>query len=186
MKRKAFIAAVFAVAAMPVRALSVLPSILQSGKHFKIGAGEGRIHGHLTLKGLNPNILDVKVSGRDTAGNLAIFEHISKSPGRGTPLHVHQFQDEFFYVQQGIYIFQVGEHRYELQTGDSIFLPRQKPHAWKQISQSGIMTVVAQPAGKLENFFVSIAALDHEPSSAEIAVIFLANEMKVVGPPLRS
>lgn len=34
------------------------------------------------------------------------------------------------------------------------------------------MTVAVQPAGKLENFFVTMAALDHKPTPSEIAKIF--------------
>jgi hypothetical protein len=34
-------------------------------------------------------------------------------------------------------------------------------------------------------FFVTMAALDHEPTPAEIAKIFADNEMEVVGPPLK-
>jgi len=184
MKRNTFIAAVITAVAMPIKAISTISSLFQKNKGFKIAAGEGRIHGHLKLKGVNYNILDVKVSGSDTVGNLAIFEQTSLSPGRGTPLHLHHFQDEVFYVLDGQYAFQVGEDRYELKAGDSIFLPRKVPHAWKQISQRGKMTVVVQPAGKLENFFMAVAALNHEPSAAEIAAIFSDHEMKVIGPPL--
>ena len=46
------------------------------------------------------------------------------------------------------------------------------------------MTVIFQPAGKMEEFFLTISTLDHEPSTEEIAEIFAANEMQVVGPPL--
>ena len=69
--------------------------------------------------------------------------------------------------------------------GDSIFLPRKVPHAWSQISESGKMTVVLQPAGKLEEFFVTVAALDHEPTQKEMDKIFADNDMQVVGPPLK-
>ncbi len=69
--------------------------------------------------------------------------------------------------------------------GDSIFLPRQVPHAWTQVSEKGKMTVIVQPAGKLENFFVTMAALDHEPTPKEVAQIFAANEIQVIGPPLK-
>ena len=47
------------------------------------------------------------------------------------------------------------------------------------------MLVTMQPAGKLEIFFVTMAALDHQPSQEEIAKIFSDNEMQVVGPPLK-
>jgi quercetin dioxygenase-like cupin family protein len=157
----------------------------RESKGFIAKAGEGRIHGHIQLKGVNSNIIDVKVSGKDTNGDLAIFEQTSLSPKRGTPLHVHPSQDETFYVLQGEYKFQVGKETYHLKTGDSIFLPRNVPHAWSQLSERGKMTVILQPAGKLEEFFVTMAALDHTPTPEELAKIFAANEMKVVGPPLK-
>lgn len=157
----------------------------QQRKAFKISAGEGRIHGHIRLKGVNANILDVKISGSDTNGELAIFEQTSLSQGKGTPLHIHHSQDEIFYVIEGQYKFQVGDDKYYLTTCDSIFLPRQVAHAWTQVSAKGKMTVTMQPAGKLENFFVTMAALDHEPGKEEIAKIFADNEMQVVGPPLK-
>ena len=156
-----------------------------SGKGFKIDSGEGRIHGHLKLKGVNANILDLKVSGKDTNEELAIFEQTSLSQGRGTPLHIHLKQDEVFYVIEGEYNFKVGTETYSLSVGDSIFLPRRVPHAWTQMSEKGKMTVIFQPAGKMEDFFVTMADLKGEPTSEEIARIFAENEMQIVGPPLK-
>ena len=186
MKRNKFIAALLTIVSAPIFAFSQLPGKLtRQKKGFKILAGEGRIHGHIKLKGVNSNILDLKVSGSDTDGALAIFEQTSLSQGKGTPLHIHTSQDEIFYVIEGAYKFQVGEDKYDLTTGDSIFLPRQVAHAWTQVSEKGKMTVIMQPAGKLENFFVTMAGLDHEPSKEEISKIFADNDMQVVGPPLK-
>ena len=186
MKRNKFIAALLTVASAPIFAFSQLTGKLKRQKKgFKIMAGDGRIHGHIKLKGVNSNILDVKISGSDTDGNLAIFEQTSLSPGKGTPLHVHTAQDETFYIIEGVYKSQVGDDKYDLKTGDSIFLPRQVAHAWTQVSDKGKMTVIMQPAGKLENFFVTMAGLDHEPSKEEISKIFADNDMQVVGPPLK-
>ena len=186
MKRNKFIATLLTVVSAPFFAFSQLPAKLTRQKRgFKILAGEGRIHGHIKLKGVNSNILDVKVSGSDTDGALAIFEQTSLSQGKGTPLHIHTSQDEIFYVMEGAYKFQVGEDKYDLTTGDSIFLPRQVAHAWTQVSEKGKMTVIMQPAGKLENFFVTMAGLDHEPSKEQILKIFADNDMQVVGPPLK-
>ena len=154
-------------------------------KGFKVNADEGRIHGHIRLKGVNSNIIDVKVSGKDTGGDLAVFEQTSLSQGRGTPLHLHHSQDEIFQVLEGEYYFQVGEEKHRLTVGDSIFLPRKVPHAWTQVSEKGKMVVILQPAGKLEDFFVTMSVLDHEPTAKEIAQIFADNEMQVVGPPLK-
>jgi quercetin dioxygenase-like cupin family protein len=184
MQRRKFIFT--SLAALPVAAsATALPGAERTVKGFKIPAGEGRLHGHIQLKGVNQNILDVKVSGKDTNGDLAIFEQTSLSPGRGTPLHVHPNQDEIFSVLDGEYAFLVGDDRYRLKTGDSIFLPRQVPHAWTQVSARGKMQVTLQPAGKLEEFFVTMAALKTEPTEQEVARIFAAHDMKVLGPPLK-
>lgn len=159
-------------------------SFSDNSKGFKVAAGESRYHGHLKLKGVNANILDVKVSGKDINGALAIFEQTSLSQNRGTPLHIHLSQDEVFYILKGEYKFQVGNETYILKAGDTIFLPRKVPHAWSQLSEKGSMTVIVQPAGKLEDFFVTMAGLTEEPSKELIAKIFADNEMKVVGPTL--
>lgn len=186
MKRHAFIGSLAGLAAFRAAVLSKATALsVTIGKAFKAKAGEGRKHGHIQLKGVNANVLDVKISGSDTNGGLAIFEQTSLSQGRGTPLHVHPTQDEIFYVMEGAYEFLVGKERLSLTAGDSIFLPREVPHAWTQASPKGKMLVTLQPAGKLEDFFVQMAALDHEPSQEEIARMFEANEMKVVGPPLK-
>lgn len=186
MKRSKFFAALAVLTTAPALAFSKLNTkITRKDKGFKIAAGEGRIHGHIKLKGVNSNILDVKISGSDTDGDMAIFEQTSISQGRGTPLHIHPLQDEVFYVLKGSYKFQVGDDKFDLSTGESIFMPRNLPHAWTQVSEKGRMTVIFQPAGKMEDFFVTMAALDHEPTKEEISKIFIDNDMRVVGPPLK-
>jgi quercetin dioxygenase-like cupin family protein len=186
MKRNKFIAAILTIATIPITTFAqIQKNILRKDKGFKIAAGEGRIHGHIKLKGVNSNILDVKISGSDTDGDLAIFEQTSLSQGKGTPLHIHHFQDEIFYVIEGAYYFQVGDEKFNLAKGESIFLPRKVPHAWTQVSETGKMTVIVQPAGKLENFFITVAALDHEPTTKEMEKIFSDSDMQVVGPPLK-
>lgn len=185
MKRGKFILATLSVIPMTVFAKIKTNLFMRANNGFKINSGEGRIHGHIKLKGVNSNILDVKVSGSDTDGDLAIFEQTSLSQGKGTPLHIHHLQDEIFYVIEGSYYFQVGDEKFSLSKGDSIFLPRKVPHAWTQESEKGKMTVIMQPAGKLENFFVTVAAFDHEPTPKEMEQIFADNDMQIVGPPLK-
>ncbi|ETZ23129.1 cupin domain-containing protein [Pedobacter sp. V48] len=186
MKRKKFITATLATAMLPLIGKSFgMLNQAEVGKGFKINRGEGRLHGHIKLKGVNANVLDVKVSGTDTGGNLAVFEQTSVSQGKGTPLHIHHLQDEMFYVLEGEYFFKVGDDKFHLATGDSIFLPMKVPHAWTQISEKGKMTVIFQPAGKMENFFVTLAGLDHVPDREEMVKLFADHEMQIVGPPLQ-
>jgi quercetin dioxygenase-like cupin family protein len=177
--------ALASVAVVPLFGYTQTKQAMVTKKGFKVNAGEGRIHGHIKLKGVNENILDIKISGSDSDGGFAMFEQTSLSPGRGTPLHVHHFQNEVFYVIEGAYYFQVGADKYHLSGGDSIFLPMKIPHAWTQISEKGKMTVTFQPAGKMEKFFLTMAALENEPTKEQMAQIFAENEMQVVGPPLK-
>lgn len=188
MKRNFFLKFFLASCAINFSPLKIFSKNIKNvtvlNKGFKVKAGEGRIHGHVKLKGVNANILDLKISGSDTDGGMAVFEQTSLSQGRGTPLHVHHFQNEVFYVLEGEYFFQVGEENFTISAGDSIFLPMKLPHAWTQKSTTGKMAVIFEPAGKMEDFFVTLAALDHEPSKEEMAKLFEEHDMSVVGPPL--
>lgn len=185
MKRGTFILSALALFPLSILAKFNTNNLMRTEKGFKIGNEEGRYHGHIKLKGVNSNIIDVKISGKDTDGYLAIFEQTSLSQGKGTPLHIHHSQDEVFFVIEGAYYFQVGDEKFSLTKGESIFLPRKVPHAWTQVSKKGKMTVTLQPAGKLEDFFVTMAALGHEPNKEEVEKIFADNDMQVVGPPLK-
>ncbi|RYF84381.1 MAG: cupin domain-containing protein [Chitinophagaceae bacterium] len=138
MKRSNFIVSLLTAAPLTALAHSTLNKP-RDGKGFKIKSGEGRYHGSIKLKGVNQNLIDVKVSGKDTDGDLAIFEQTSLSPGRGTPLHVHLKQDEIFYVLEGEYGFALGNEKFRLKKGESVFLPRQVPHSWIQLSERGKM-----------------------------------------------
>ena len=185
MKRNKFLLALIAASVAPLKIFSKNKSMsIFSGKGFKVAAGDGRKYGHIKLKGVNANILDLKISGSDNDGGMSMFEQISVSQGKGTPLHLHHFQNEIFFVEEGSYFFKVGDDEFQLSAGDSIFLPQKVPHAWTQISEKGKMVVIFQPAGKMEEFFVTMAALDHEPTREEVAKIFSDNEMEIVGPPL--
>lgn len=47
------------------------------------------------------------------------------------------------------------------------------------------MVILFQPAGKMEEFFLTLSSLDHEPTPTEIATFFAASDMEIVGPPLK-
>lgn len=51
---------------------------------------------------------DLKVSARDTGGDLCIYDTVRSSKG-GPAMHRHHFQDEWFYVLRGEFVVQVGD-----------------------------------------------------------------------------
>ena len=153
---------------------------------FKVNAGEARPNGHYRMKGVTLNVLDVKISAKDTDGDIAVFEQNGFTPKGGPPLHIHLYQDEFFYIVEGEYLFQVGDEQYRMKPGDTIFLPRKVQHAFVQLTERGKVIVSYLPAGKMEDFFKTTDAWTLPPSQKEIERVFEAHEMKVVGPPLKS
>jgi quercetin dioxygenase-like cupin family protein len=127
--------------------------------------------------------VDIKVSTKDTGSALSIFEYNSTTKG-GPPLHLHLLQDEIFFIQQGDYLFQVGNEKHKLTAGDTIFLPRNVPHTFAQVSETGKLFYLFNPAGKIEDFFRTLSAIKGMPSPAIAAKIFEDHDMKIVGPPL--
>ncbi|MDI9879616.1 cupin domain-containing protein [Flectobacillus longus] len=148
---------------------------------FVIRSGESRFQ-ESTQVGLSPN--NIKVSSKDTNGLLTVFEYVGKEKG-GPPLHIHPNQDEIFFIVEGEYLFQVGKEQHRLKAGDTIFLPRNIPHAFAQTSSNGKLFFMFQPSGKMEDFFRALGALKTQPTPEEGARIFAAHDMQVVGPPLQ-
>jgi quercetin dioxygenase-like cupin family protein len=158
---------------------------MRTSKGFKVNAGDARFGTHYKMKGVTLNTLDIKISGKDTDNDVAVFEQTGLTPNGGPPLHIHLYQDEWFYVIDGDYLFQVGEDKYKLKAGDTIFLPRNVQHAFVQLAEKGKMIVSYLPAGKMEAFFKVTDQWTIPPSKAEIDKVFEDHDMKVVGPPLK-
>jgi mannose-6-phosphate isomerase-like protein (cupin superfamily) len=92
---------------------------------------------------------DCKLSGKDTAGNLCIYDTTRTGRG-GPPLHVHFAQDEWFFVREGEYIFKVGDGIFHLKAGDSLLAPRNVPHAFSSLSARSVLIVAFQPTGTID------------------------------------
>lgn len=152
---------------------------------FKVNSGDARYGKHYKMKGITLNNLDIKISANDTDGDLAVFEQTGYTPKGGPPLHIHPFQDEWFYVVEGEYLFQVGEDKYSMKVGDTIFLPRNVQHAFVQITDKAKIVVSYLPAGKMEDFFKVTDSWTSPPSKEEVIKVFEKHDMKVVGPPLK-
>ena len=184
MKRENFILTALAFFPLTMFVKTKTTLFIRTKEGFKVNAGEARFGEHYKMKGVTLNNLDIKISGTDTNNDLAVFEQTGLTPNGGPPLHIHPFQDEWFYVIEGDYIFQVGETKYDLKAGDTIFLPRNVQHAFIQRSEKGKLIVSYLPAGKMEAFFKITDKWTSPPSKEEISKVFADHEMKVVGEPL--
>lgn len=172
-----------AAASIPAIGLGqiIAPDPKRPNKGIVVKATESRFSEKTLLGGKNPN--DIKVSSKDTNGDLTIFEYTGHEKG-GPPLHVHPKQDEIFFIVQGEYLFKVGEDTHQLKAGDTIFLPRNIPHAFAQLSETGKMFFLFQPSGKMEDFFRALGNLSAPPTPEQGSKIFSDHDMMIVGPPL--
>lgn len=184
MKRRIFLTA-------PILATSFLSNAQFSkeenpSKGFKVEKGKGRnIEG---LKVLGGNF-DCKVTGKDTNGQLCIFDTLRTNNG-GPPLHFHHEQDEWFYIIKGEFKIQIGDEIFNLKEGDSAFGPRKVPHTFAKISEGeGQMMVLFQPAGTMEEFFIERVKLeneiDKEKKDANLKTLWDRHSMKIVGPAMK-
>jgi mannose-6-phosphate isomerase-like protein (cupin superfamily) len=99
----------------------------------------------------------VKASADTTGGAFTIFE---ENEPVDTPLHVHENEDELFYVLEGEHVFQVGDREFRAGPGGLVFAPRGVPHAQRRVvPRTGRLLVLASPAG-FEGFFRELAEAD--------------------------
>lgn len=146
----------------------------------KVVRGDTALDGHSF--GFLNGMFHLKVSAASTGGGLCVYDTVRSAPG-GPPLHLHEAQDEWFWVTEGAFDIKVGEVTHHLLPGDSILAPRGIPHAFRNTSPEGRILVAFQPAGTMEAFFAEGSKLS-PLTPAAFAELSSQHGMRVVGPPL--
>lgn len=72
-----------------------------------------------------------------------------------------------------------------MKAGETIFLPRNVPHAFIQLTEKAKTIVSYLPAGKMEDFFKTTDSWTTTPSKEEVVKLFEDLGMKIVGDPLK-
>jgi quercetin dioxygenase-like cupin family protein len=94
----------------------------------------------------------VKASRHSTGGALSVFETTIEA---GPPLHVHDREDECFYVLDGELSVRCGGDTFDAATGSFVFLPRGRPHRFQATERPARLLLVAVPGG-IEDYFIQI------------------------------
>ena len=98
----------------------------------------------------------IRASADTTGGAFSVFEEVP--PLVDTPLHVHENEDELFYVLDGEHVVQLGDREFRAGPGGLVFAPRGVPHAQRRVVPTeGRMLVLTSPAG-FEGFFRELGA----------------------------
>ena len=91
----------------------------------------------------------LKASRQSTGGALSVFE---TSIGAGPPLHVHDRDDECFYVLDGALSVRCGSEAFDAAAGSFVFVPRGRPHRFWAAGPAVRLLLIAVPGGKEDCF----------------------------------
>jgi mannose-6-phosphate isomerase-like protein (cupin superfamily) len=160
---------------LAVAAHAQLPPAAPTPEIHVVASGQDRL-GTPRTRGFDS--LAFKVLTADTGGNLFVIEHSHLIPG-GPPLHLHLYQDEWFYVMEGEVAFQVGDKRVHLKSGESVLGPRRVSHTFSSVAPQSRMLIAFTPAGMMEKFFTDSAT---DPKLARTAEFMNRYEIRWIGP----
>ena len=115
-------------------------------------------------RGLGISTIAFKVTTPNPS-DVFIMENTIVAKG-GPARHLHYELEEWFYILEGEFQFEVGADRFHLHPGDSLLAPRQLPHVWAFVGEErGRILVAFFPAGKMEAFFREVTKANAMPPS---------------------
>ena len=91
-------------------------------------------------------LAQVRVSGEQTGGAFALADHLARR-GNASPVHVHDRDDETFFVLDGELRVFVGEEEHTAGPGTVAVLPRCVRHAYVVTSATARFLTLHTPAG---------------------------------------
>ena len=99
-------------------------------------------------------------------------------PGDGTPLHVHEKEDEHMYVVEGTARVAYGDQILEAQPGNLLTLRRGIPHAWGNRSNADLRFIMLVTPGGCEEALRIIA----KDSGVDVRTLAERFRITVLGP----
>jgi mannose-6-phosphate isomerase-like protein (cupin superfamily) len=119
-----------------------------SGRALDPDEGELLVYGGATIL--------IKASAETSGGAFTLYEEVP--PLVDTPLHVHEREDELFFVLEGEHVFQVADREFPAGPGGLVVGPRGVPHAQRRVRPGqGRLLILTSPSG-IEGFFRELAA----------------------------
>ena len=134
------------------------------------------------------NEVIIKISSRDTGGAFTVFEGHTR-PLAGPPLHAHPDQDEWWYILEGEFKFEVDGQEISAGAGDTVFAPRGSRHTFQNIGTAPGRTLTTVVPGGVDLFFQELEAAAPRgtvPDRAKMLPVFEKYGQELLGPPLAS
>lgn len=113
-----------------------------------------------------------KVSSASTNGAYTILE-LSLPAGAGAPVHIHQREDEVFYILEGTCEILINGETHLAETGAVVVLPKNTAHAFRNTGASPNCILITATPGGLDTYFQELAQVQStDPEAAQkIALI---------------
>ena len=103
---------------------------------------------------------------------------IVSSPGDGTPLHLHEKEDEHIAVLEGTARIAYGDKVFDGRTGDVVTLRKEIPHAWGNRSNAPLRIAVLTAPGGIEEMLELIA----NAGRADVPALAERFHVQIIGP----
>jgi mannose-6-phosphate isomerase-like protein (cupin superfamily) len=111
------------------------------------------------------------ITVRDTGGAFGLVEHDLPARQLGSPVHIHEREDEYSFVLTGRLSAQLGHDVLHAEAGQMIAKPRGIPHAfWNSESEPVRFLEFISPGGFEEYFFEVAASLNARDMGAMGAI----------------
>jgi quercetin dioxygenase-like cupin family protein len=93
-----------------------------------------------------------KLTSAETGGQFLVAE-IETQPGFGPPYHIHEREDELFYILSGEVEFLVDGEKLLAKAGDTVFGPRNVPHRFQGAGNAPARMLVTVTGSNFEAFY---------------------------------
>ena len=94
----------------------------------------------------------IKASSEDTGGAYTLIE-MFLPPSSGPPAHLHEREEESFYILEGTLLFQVGDESLTAGAGAYVIAPRGVRHAFKNVGTAPARVPAAGDPGGVGKIF---------------------------------
>ena len=112
-------------------------------------------------------------------GGIHFALDCTEKPGGGPPLHVHETEEEYFFVTEGEFTFSIDGKITKAKAGESAFVPRGKVHCFKNCTNQDARMLALFTPGNIEGYFDFGLPLEDGSIPSEACLI---ERMNAIGP----
>ena len=112
-------------------------------------------------------------------GGIHFALDCTEKPGGGPPLHIHETEEEYFFVTEGEFTFSIDGKITKAKAGESAFVPRGKVHCFKNCTNQDARMLALFTPGNIEGYFDFGLPLEDGSIPSEACLI---ERMNAIGP----